>query len=215
MVHKALGQAVKWGLIARNVADLVDPPRKERKEMKTLPAAEVVRLLNEAQRTGRHALYLMAVTTGLREGEILGLRWSDVDLERGIITVQQSLKKAGKEVVFASVNTSKGVRPVVITQSLVQALKSHKAKQAEERLFYGPAYRDYNLVFTVPGGGPISPPNLLRQFKSLLRKAVLPDIRFHDLRHTHAPLFLAQGVPSQNRLRAPGPLCHQCHYGYL
>lgn len=193
-LRAALGQAVKWGLIARNPAEQVDQPKAEKTEQRTLTAEEIDKLLLASVDTGRYSLYLAAVTTGMREGELLGLRWQDVDLDHGIITVKQQLSKAGVNPEFGPVKTGAGRRRIIVPESLSAALKDHRKEQEKERELYGKEYKDYDLVWAILGGGPISARNLIRQFKGLLSKAKLPDIRFHDLRHTHATLLLEAGV---------------------
>lgn len=191
LLHKALGHAVQWGLVARNVAEAASPPSVERPDIHPLTAEEVLRFLGCVP-ADRYALYLTAVTTGLRRGEVLGLRWQDLDLGVGTISVRRSLgAKAG----IGNTKTRSSVRQVVLSPMLIEALKTHRARQAEERLKCGPHYRDHGLVFTVAGGDPIGPRNLVRQFKAILKKAKLPQtVRFHDLRHTHATLLLKKGV---------------------
>ncbi|MDI6871906.1 MAG: site-specific integrase [Bacillota bacterium] len=195
VIHRALEQAVKWGLVARNVADAVDPPRVPRREMKTLHRDQVLALLEKSKPTGHYALYLAAVTTGMRQGELLALRWSDVDLDARTASVQRTLKKAGLNPEFDAPKTSKGIRSVALPAELAEALRRQKAEQAEQRLKAGDRWQDFGLLFTTRLGRPISPRNLDREFKELLEAAGLPkEIRFHDLRHTHATLLLGQGV---------------------
>lgn len=199
VLHKALGQAVKWGLLARNVADLVEPPRVSRKVGRTLDAEQVGRLLDAARDTGRRALYLTAVATGLRQGELLALRWQDVDFQQRAITVRRTLVSVGNQAKgirprFAEPKTDAGVRRVTMPAGLAEELQRLSVTQELERVQAGPEYEDYGLVFCTDTGRPISPRNLVRQFKSLLQKAGLPNVRFHDLRHTHASLLLELGV---------------------
>lgn len=193
-LRAAFGQAVKWGLIAKNPVDQVDPPKVEKKEYRTLTAEEIDKLLLASVPTGRYSLYLAAVTTGMRQGELLGLRWRDIDIDKGIIIVRQQLARSWGEPEFGPVKTDSGRRVVAMPESLITALKDHRQMQQRERELYGAEYKDYDLVWAVLGGGPISSRNLNRQFKTLLKKANLPDIRFHDLRHTHATLLLEAGI---------------------
>lgn len=193
-MHRALGQAVEWGLLAQNPAAKVKQPKEVKTDRRVLIPEEAARLLDVSHPTGRYSLYLAAITSGLRQGELLGLRWRDVDLDRGVATVRQELKKAGKNPQFKPPKTPSSFRAVSLPQSLVAALRELRRQQEEERELFGASYRDYDLIWTVPGGGPISPRNLDRQLKSLLRKAGLPDMRFHDLRHTHTSLLARAGV---------------------
>jgi integrase len=193
LIHRALGHAVKWGLVGKNVADAVDAPKVERPEKHPLSAEDVLRFLDAAVKTDRYALYLAAITTGMRRGELLGLRWKDVDLEIGMAYVSRTLKVNKTD--SGQTKTANSTRPVAISPETVTALKTHKARQNEDRLKSGPDYADHGLVFTVSGGNPINARNLVRQYKSLLKNAELPQsTRFHDLRHTYATLSLKQNV---------------------
>ncbi|HHW15667.1 MAG TPA: site-specific integrase [Firmicutes bacterium] len=195
VLHKALGQAVKWGLVPRNVADAAEPPKAERHQMQTLTVEQVHALLEAARATGRYALYLMAVSTGLRQGELLALRWDDVDLDTGILSVRQTIARRGDPGQFSSPKTHRSTRPVALSPGLVAVLKEHRAAQEQEKADWGHVWKEHGLVFPSEVGTPISPRNLVRQFKCLLKRAGLPEtIRFHDLRHTHATLLLKQGV---------------------
>ncbi|MBT9260205.1 MAG: site-specific integrase [Clostridiales bacterium] len=196
ILHKALAQGVKWGLSARNPAEAVDRPRIQRREMPTLSAAEVHAFLAAAKEDRLYALYVLAITTGMRQGELLGLRWGDVDLKAGRLYVRRQLVwLRNVEPTLSEPKTAKGRRTVELPGLAVEALRQHRKQQAKERLLAGPAWRDQDLVFTTQLGTPIHPSNLrTRSFQPLLKKAGLPLIRFHDLRHTHASLLLAAGV---------------------
>jgi len=195
VIHEALEHAVKEGLVARNVSDAADPPRIKRGEMKTWSTEEAQRFLIATRESRSYALFLAAITTGMREAELLGLRWQDIDLVTGSATIQQTLHRAGATPVFGRPKTERSRRQVALLPEFVSALRSHRIGQLAERLAAGSAYRDYGLVFTVPGGAPISPSNLLkREFLPLIEAAKVPKIRFHDLRHTHATMLLADGA---------------------
>lgn len=183
IIHRALGQAVRWGVAPRNVAALVDPPRKERYELAALTVEEAQRLLAAARDDRLEALYVLALTSGMRQGELLGLRWQDVDLPAGSVSVVRQLK------------TETSRRPVLLTRKGVAALRRHRAAQDAERRQAGTAWDDHDLVFSNTVGRPINPRNLLRRsFYPLLARAGLRRIRFHDLRHTTATLLLREGV---------------------
>ncbi len=194
-LHKALADAARWGSVARNVADLATPPRVERQEMKTLTPQEARVLLEVATGDRLYALYALALSSGVRRGELLGLRWDDVKLERGIVEIQRTLQRTGNEFTFVEPKTQRSRRQIILTRTAVAALKQHHARQLEERLRLGPAWDDNNLVFCNQVGRPLESSNLLqRSFYPLLERAGLPRIRFHDLRHTYATLALGQGV---------------------
>lgn len=194
-LHRALKQAVRWNLLARNVAELVDPPRIPRHEMTTLTPAQARDFLAEACTSRLHALFVLAITTGMREGELLGLHWRNVNFASAAIEVRGSLQRTQAGLVVLEPKTERSRRQVRLTRAAVDALQQQRRRQLEERLRLGPAWQDDNLVFTDTAGGPIEATAFLRnEFWPLLRRASLPRIRFHDLRHTAATLLLGQGV---------------------
>jgi len=195
MLHRALRQGVRWNKVQRNVADLVDPPRPAHHEITTLSIEQVSRLLKTAEGDRLEALYVAAVMTGMRQGELLGLHWRDVDLERGAIQIRGTMSAMTTGLRFAETKTRGSRRQVLIGQRAVDALRRHRAAQAQERLRLGTAWEDNDLVFANQVGKPIPASNLLkRSFEPLLKRAGLPRIRFHDLRHTAATLLLEQDV---------------------
>jgi len=207
VLRRALNHAIRWGLLARNPALLVDAPRAPKREMRTWTAEQARRFLEVARSNRLYSLYLTIMTTGMREGELLGLRWSDVDLEKGEFTIRQALVKGGKNPIFKPPKTESGYRVVPIPPVVKDALGSYRKAEIERRLALGPIYSDHGLVWPSEVGTPIVARNLVRQFKSLIEKAnkknekagenekeKLPDIRFYDLRHTHATLLLESGI---------------------
>jgi integrase len=197
VLHKALSQAVKWDLISRNPADAVEAPRPVPEEMHPLSAEETRKLLEAANGDKLEALYVLAVTTGMRRGELLGLKWSDVDLENSRISIRRTLTRTdnGKRVALGDPKTKKSRRTIRLTRQTVEAFRSHLQRQLREIEEAGDLYEDQGLVFTTETGTPINPSNLRqRSLAPLLRKAGLPHIRFHDLRHTCATLLFGKGV---------------------
>lgn len=195
ILHRMLACAVKWGLLGRNVADQVSPPAERRREPAVLDEEGARRLLSAARGDRLHALWALALGTGMRRGELLGLKWEDVDLEAGIITVRRSLVEVSGQRIFQEPKTASGRRRVELTPALVEILRRHRAAQARERLALGPAYQDNGLVFCQEDGRPLHPHNVVRRsFRRLLARAGLPPIRFHDLRHSHATLLLTRGT---------------------
>ena len=195
-LHKALSQAVSDGLIPRNAAD-VKAPRPAPEEMRPLSEGEACTFLDVARASGDRfePLYVLAITTGLRRGELLGLRWEDVDLERGTLRVGRSLVREEGRHTVGETKTRRGRRQVNLTPRTVNALKAHRKRQLEERMRLAETYKDRGLVFSTSVGTPVNPENLVnRSFKPLLKKAGLPEIRFHNLRHTCATLLLSRGV---------------------
>lgn len=195
VLHKALGQAVKWGLVPRNIADAVEVPRVPRKQFRALTPEEASAFLEAAREDRLFALYALAISCGLRLGELLGLRWEDVDMKRRVIVVRHQLQYSGGKPVLAEPKTDKARRTIRLPVVALAALKRHRANQFREKLRLGEAWQDTGFVFTTEIGTPLSPSNVRnRSFYPLLQKAGLPRIRFHDLRHTCATLLLAQGV---------------------
>ena len=195
VIHSSLEQAKLEYKITFNPADAVKLPKQHKKEMSTLDINGIRALLKEAANTNHYTTYILALTTGLRRGELLGLRWKDTDLNKGTITVSQGLVRVkGKGLVFQEPKTGLSNRTINIPPNVVKELKAHKSKQAEKKLFMGPAYEDNDLVFAREDGKPIDPRGLTRHFERALCRAGLPKICFHDLRHTYATLSLEQGV---------------------
>jgi len=193
-LHKALSQAVTDGLIPRNAAD-VKVLRPAPKEMRPLSEGEARTLLEAARGDRFEALYALAITTGLRRGELLGLRWDDVDLERGTLRVGRALVREGGRHTVGETKTRRGRRQVNLTPRTVNALRAHRERQLEEKMRLAGLYEDRGLIFTTQRGTSVNPENLVkRSFKPLLNRAGLPEIRFHDLRHTCATLLLGRGV---------------------
>jgi integrase len=197
VLHKALAQAVKWNFIPRNPADSVKAPTPTPKEQHPLSASEARKLLETAQGDRLEALYVLAVYTGMRRGELLSLKWPDVDLENATVRVRRTLTRTdnGKRFVLGEPKTKKSRRTVRLTLRAVEALKSHRACQAEEKRKVGSLYQDQGLVFASESGSLINPSNLRqRSFIPLLNRAGLPKITFHDLRHTCASLLFQKNI---------------------
>jgi integrase len=195
VLHKALDQAVRDGLIPRNVTEAVTVPKIERKEIQALCAEETKRLLEAAREDRFEALYVLAVMTGLRQGELLALKWDDVDLERRVLRVRRTLTRTKGKVSLGEPKTAKSRRTVKLTAISAAALQEHLSRQLEEIDRVGPLYSDDGLVFATERGTPVNPTNLRqRSFAPLLERANLRKIRFHDLRHTCATLLLGKNI---------------------
>src|SRR5215210_2037499 len=194
VLHAALKQAVRWELVPRNVAESVDSPRPEKKERPTF-TLEQARMFLKACREDRFgALYVLVIQSGMRRGELLGLRWEDVDIGQGLLHVRQALAPDGKS--FSQPKTAKGRRRIRLTPEAVDALKRHKVAQNEQRLRQGNLWRDHGLVFCSSVGTTMTPENFIkRSYKPLLKSAELPQIPFHCLRHTFATLMMPNGHP--------------------
>ena len=195
VLRTALNQALRWELVSRNVAVLTDPPRHRTREITPLTPRQAGTLLAAVTGHRLEALITVALGLGLRQGEALGLRWEeDVDLEAGTLSVQQTLVRAGREPRFEEPKTDRSCRTITMPGVVAAALRRHRTRQLEEQLAAGPEWHPSRLVFTTPIGTPIDRGRLHGTFKAILRSAGLPDIRYHDLRHTAATLLLVQGV---------------------
>jgi integrase len=194
-LHSALKQAVMDGLIPRNPTEAVKPPQVRRKEMKPLTPEQVKVLLEAACGDRLEALYVLAVTTGLRQGELLGLRWEDVDLEAGTLQVRRTLVTAKDGPQLTAPKTKGSRRTVRLTQSALNALRSHLKRQLGEIDRAGSLWREHGLMFASETGDPLDRRYITtHRFKPLLRRAGLPKIRFHDVRHTCVTLLLGRNV---------------------
>ena len=190
---KVLKQAAADGLIPRNPAAPVKPPQPRREEIRSLNREQVRDLFEAASGDRLEALYIVAVTAGLRRGELQGLKWEHVDLESGTLQVRRTLSEPKGGHIFEAPKSGKG-RSIRLTRRATAALRSHRKRQLEERMKLAGLWTDHGLVFTSGVGTPLLGGNLNRSFKVTLRRAGLPEIRFHDLRHTCATLLLKQGV---------------------
>jgi integrase len=196
VIHRALKQALRWGLVPRNVSEATDPPTAQRKEIRPLTPEQVRTLLKTAQGDRLEALYVLAITTGLRQGELFGLKWEDFDLAAGRLSVRRTLTtpKGGRR--LGPPKRSKSRRSVKLTARAVEALTAHRERQLKEREKLAELWQDHGFVFTTQVGTPLNRHNYFRRcFKPMLEKAGLPHtVRFHDLRHTCATLLLSKNV---------------------
>lgn len=189
ILKRALAQAVKWGLIVRNVCEAIERPQARRKEMKVLTAEQAAALFTTIKGDRLESLYVLAVTTGLRQGELLGLEWSDVDLTAGKLSVQRTLYQFDGEFRTGEPKSERSRRMVNLPQMAVEALHAHR------RLMMTEGNTGAARVFVMPDGSPVDRTWLYRRhFRDVLIEAELPPIRFHDLRHTAATLLLSEGV---------------------
>ena len=193
VLHRALRQAVRWGLVARNVSEDVDRPRLRREEIRPLNRDQARHLLKTAGESGDRfeALYVLALHTGMRPGELLGLKWEDVDFDKGGLQLNRAL--AGKN--LTAPKTKRSRRRIDLSAASIAALKAHRKRQLEERMRRAGLWRDHGLVFPSTVGTPLSHRNVVRAFKDLLKRAGLPQsTRLYDLRHTCATLLLGSNV---------------------
>ena len=195
-LHRVFDQAVRWGAATRSPVTLVDPPRVTRHEFHALTPDEARSLLAGLRGDRLSALYVLALTTGMRQGELLALRWADLDLPGRRLAVRGSLHRdPGGGWTIREPKTERSRRQVLLPPMAAKALQAHRLRQNAERLHAGPSWEENGLVFPNHVGRPLSAQNLLqRHFHPLLERLSLPKIRFHDLRHTAATLLLAEGV---------------------
>jgi integrase len=196
IIRKALADAARWNLLQRNVADQADPPaiRSTAPEMTTWTADELTRFLDFVSNDRLYAAWVIAATTGLRRGELLGLRWIDIDLDASRLSVQQTLVSVAYEPRFSVPKTARSRRSVSLDATTVAALRAHRRRQLEERMSWGQAYKDSGLVVTREDGTLVHPDRFTQIFDKHVKHSGQPRIRLHDLRHTHATLALAAGV---------------------
>lgn len=197
MLHKALKDAMRKNLVVRNVADAADPPRVTHGDSEHQTwTGEQLRIFLAAIADHRlFAAYLLGATTGMRRGEVLGLRWNNVDLRRRRIKVIETVLNVGYEITEGTPKTARGRRTVAIDSATAGALRDHRDRQALEKRAAGPAYTDLGLVFARPDGTHVHPDLFSQAFRRAVRRVGLPYIRLHDLRHTHATLGLEAGIP--------------------
>ncbi|MBE0467472.1 MAG: site-specific integrase [Candidatus Desulforudis sp.] len=198
VIRRALEQAYQWQLVPRNVAKLVRPPRVQRQEAKAL-TPEQARIFLEAVSGDRlEAFYTVAIALGLRRGECLALKWEDIDFENETLRVRHTLhrhKGGGWTLVEPKSRNSR--RTIALPKVIVQSLKDHKKRQLEERIFQGSRWQETGFVFTSTIGTPLCGDNVFKRFRDILKKAGLPGINLHGLRHTAASLLLVQGVSAR------------------
>jgi integrase len=193
VLHRALRQAVRWGLVPRNVSEDVDRPRIRPEEIRPLNRHQARHLLNTAGESGDRfeALYVLALHTGMRPGELLGLKWEDVNFDEGGLQLNRAL--AGKN--LTAPKTKRSRRRIDLSTASIAALKAHRKRQLEERMQKAGLWRDHGLVFPSTVGTPLFHRNVVRAFKNLLKRAGLPQsTRLYDLRHTCATLLLGSNV---------------------
>lgn len=194
-LHGALESAIKWGLISHNPLDAVDPPRYQAREMHTFDANTLYSFLETAKSSPYYTLFHLALFTGMRRSELLALRWNDIDLDLGHISVTRTLHhlRDGKTI-FRAPKSAKGKRLVALPPSAILTLKGHREKQKAECILLGRPWDECGLVFSQSDGSPLLPDTITHAWVKLVRRSGFQGIRLHDCRHSHASLLLAQGV---------------------
>ncbi|GAB4327399.1 MAG: site-specific integrase [Dehalococcoidia bacterium] len=196
VLRTALAWGERDGRVARNAARLSTPPHIERPEMRVLSASEARQLVEAAQHDQWGALYVLALDTGLRQGELLGLRWDDVDLDTRTLRVVQTRQAIPGPATFGEPKSRTSRRAITFSATTAALLKRHRTRQAEQRLA-SKTWQDTGLVFTRTDGRPLNGPSVSRRWRRFLESHALPGVRFHDLRHSSASLLLAGGLPAR------------------
>lgn len=205
VLHKALDTAVRWNLVAKNVCDVVKPPHAEEFEIQPLNVEQIHKLLAVTLERGYpiEALVTLALATGMRRGELLGLKWQDIDMTTSTLQVRRIMSRVPSKLkteerrgyVEANTKTKKSRRSIMVASFAIMALQRHRECQEEAKKKAGRLWHENDLVFCTSIGTPLHPDRDVRlPFKALLQEASLPDIRFHDLRHSAATLLLAMGI---------------------
>jgi integrase len=197
-INKALKDALRKGSVVRNVAEAADPPKlssQKREEIKAWTAEELRCFLDSIRDDRLYPAFHLASHTGMRRGEVLGLRWSDVDLDNALVSVRQALISVAYEMQISDVKTSYGRRVIDLDKGTVAELRRWRKTQAEERLASGASYEDTGLLFGRSDGRWLHPDLFSQTFDRAVARSGLPEITLHDLRHTHATLLLKAGVP--------------------
>jgi integrase len=195
VLHRSLEQALKWGIILRNPANVVTRPKVTRKEMMTFTEDQARAFLSIAETTRYGALFSLALHTGMRQSELLGLKWADLDWTNRRLQVKRQIQRIpGKGLTFTEPKSDAGRRIISLSKNIVERLRLHYNEQSLIRKGAEPKWQENDLMFPTILGTPMHPTSMYKDFKALLAKNNLPDIRFHDLRHTAATLMLQQGI---------------------
>jgi integrase len=198
VLHRALNHGVKLGLLSRNPTDATNPPKPQQKEMLILDDSQAQQfiLATEAKNDRYAVLYHLAITTGMRQAELLGLKWQDLDWERRLVQVQRQLKRQkGGGFYSTQPKTKSGKRTIALGKTTIEKLRHHYDCLLTKRQLAGGIWQEMDLIFPSTVGTPINQSNMNKSFKKLLDLTGLPRIRFHDLRHTAASLMLNYGIP--------------------
>ncbi|UNL85724.1 tyrosine-type recombinase/integrase [Priestia koreensis] len=196
IIKGALDYALNMELLHSNPIKKVQLPKDKKKEMSVWSVEEIKSFLTIAKKDRLYMAFHLAITTGMRRGEILGLRWKDIDFDRGILYVRQTLSKDGKQFLVGA-KTESGVRSIKLPNETVSALLAQKKSICNDKQSLVNDYVDHDLVVCTSKGTPMNPNNLKRTYLKLIKEANVQEIRFHDLRHTHATMLLAQGISAK------------------
>jgi integrase len=198
IIGAVLADAAKRGVITRNPMDSATPPRPKQRGDHTVWSQDQVRQFLGSTREDRlYSLWRLLLFTGLRRGEALGLTWDSLDLDAGTLTVSRSLVDVEwSKPIFSTPKTNAGGRTISLDEETLEVLRKHRTAQIQERLHAGAAYSDHGLVFAHEDGTPHHPDRVSKSFRAASKRAGVPNVRLHDLRHCHATLLLLAGVPA-------------------
>ncbi len=195
LLHKALDDAVRLGAVTRNASDAATAPSRAHYEIQPLSMEQAQQFLAAARGHSMEALFVLAITTGMRRGEILAIKWQDVQFERNMLQVRRIFtRQPGNRYIEAKPKTEKSRRSILLAPMVVALLKQHRTRQMEARLKAGSQWQERDLVFCTSLGTPLNPNKVVDRFKTLLKRAGLPEIRFHDLRHSAATILLSMEI---------------------
>ena len=219
VLHRALGFAAQWGIVPNNVAALVDPPRVPSTEIDALTPVQVLAVLETLRGKSIYLIAALALATGMRRNELLALRWQDVDLDKGKLTVEQSLEQVKGRIAFKAPKTRHGRRTIALPSSTVAELRTHWKAQQQQRMALGLGKAPGNSqVLATFDGRPRSPNAVTKEWSLAMAKAGMPNITLHSLRHTHASHLIANGVDIltvSRRLGHGSPTITLSVYGHL
>ncbi len=197
VLRKALNRAEKLQVIGRNPADFVELPKKKKYYAEILYEEDIPEFLDAFRDTDIFVSVMLALTLGLRRGEVLGLRWEDVDYRNKTISINQTITHGSHGLTFTTPKTESSRRTILVSEKLIELLKEHMKEQDKMREFFGRGYMENNLVNCREDGSPITPSALSHRFTTRLKSKGLKHIRFHDLRHTNATLMLKHNIPAK------------------
>ncbi len=197
VIHRAMRDAVRWDRLSKNPAEFADPPRATRPPMAVWNGDQLGRFLDSVSRDDDAAVWVLLATTGMRRAEALGLRWGDIDLDGGRVTIRAALAYVGTRATLTEPKTASSRRLVSLPAVTVTALRGHKARQAAAKLELGPDYDDRGFAFAGADGSPMNPATISRRFDRLAERTSLPRITLHGLRHSWATIALGAGVPAK------------------
>jgi len=204
ILRMMLAHGLRRGIVARNVAALTDAPHVDKYEAAALNPAQARLLLDTARGDRLEALYRVALTLGLRRGEAIGLRWTDIDWERKTLRIARQITPVGNKPHLGDPKSKAGIRSIPLPGAIITALREHQERQDADRQAAGARWQDSGYILTNTIGGHLQPAYALRAFHALLDRAGLPRMRFHDLRHSCASLLAAQGVPARVSMQILG-----------